>query len=131
MTANDRVDAEVAAMSITEVLLVVGLSDNVDAIKEGPASPRHSPGQVEVANELRIADLAIVIDDGVFEQADLVLELPGHVGEEGEIAPTAQTVLDEAGNVDPLITLTCDVDVFVVDRRDGCRIGSAGPGTRE
>src|SRR5207237_4391396 len=113
-------------MALLELGLVRGLAVDLRVPEEGPASVR-LPAEIEVADELRIADIAVVGHWRATRQKnDRVLQLVGGVADKAQRPPAAQVVLNRGGEIDAAVLLRRAVDIFVRDIADRERVGAIG-----
>ena len=81
------------------------------------------PIHVEVADEPRIANVAIIVDRRAGrQQQEGVPQLIGAITQDRHGAPAAEILLDLRCDIDAATLLACDVDVLVGDRGDPVRI---------
>src|SRR3546814_2736591 len=103
-------------MRISDWSSCVCSSDHVEPVEERPVVLH--PAKIEIAEPLRFADLAIVVDFGAGEQLDLVPGLPNHLRAERQCAQIAEVLIDRERQVDAAVPLAADVDIAVGDARD-------------
>src|SRR3546814_18826522 len=70
--------ARIAALCAQQIFLVRCGTRDVEPVEERPVVLH--PAKIEIADPLRVADLAIVVDFGAGEQLDLVPGLPNQIG---------------------------------------------------
>src|SRR3546814_16573893 len=95
--------ARIAALRAQQIFLVRCGTRDVEPIEERPRVLR--PAEVDIADPFRVAYLAIVVDFGVGEQLDLVLDLPRHLLPDSQPPQIAGVLVDAPPHVAPPLCL--------------------------
>src|SRR6185295_18543208 len=119
---EDHVARTRRAVFVDEVLDIRRVLNGIHVPIDAPFA--HRPFEAEVADPDGFAVFAVDRRFRPFEERDGVFELPGHLRQEPQIAPSIGQFLPRFDrHVYAAVRLIVDVDEAVADLRDGKRIG--------